>query len=288
MPEPSSIEAVSRRSPRLFRLFRWYARRYASRHFHAVRLSIDGPIPDLFGRPVVVVLNHPSWWDPLIALIVTGFMPGGRVHYAPIEAVGLSQYPFLSRVGFFGVETGTAIGATRFLRTSLAILSRPESVLWVTAQGEFVDPRVRPVGLRPGVGHLAHRMSGALIVPMALEYPFWNDRCPEALVRFGPPIEVIDGLARSARDWTAEIERSLEDQLDALAEEAQGRDPGAYTTLIGGTAGVGGIYDTWRRIRARLGGRTFDPQHITRPPAGVVARPLDRSTHVPEGRNPSA
>jgi 1-acyl-sn-glycerol-3-phosphate acyltransferase len=285
MPAPSSIEALKRRSPRLFRLFRWYARRYASRHFHAVRLSIDGRVPELSGRPVVVVLNHPSWWDLLVALIVTGFMPEDRVHYAPIEAVGLSQYPFLSRVGFFGVETGTAIGAARFLRTSLAILSRPESVLWVTAQGEFVDPRVRPARLRPGVGHLAHRISGALIVPMALEYPFWNDRCPEALVRFGRPITMDDGRTRSARDWTAEFERSLEDQLEALADEAMGRDPGAFTTLISGTAGVGGIYDAGRRIRAWLGGRTFDPQHVSRPPAGAAPRPFGRPTHFPEGRN---
>jgi 1-acyl-sn-glycerol-3-phosphate acyltransferase len=269
-------------------MFRWYAGRYVARHFHAVRLSLDGPVPELSGRPAIVVLNHPSWWDPLIAMILTESLPADRVHYAPIEAIGLSQYPFLARLGFFGVETGTATGAARFLRTSLAILARPESVLWVTAQGEFVDPRARPVGLRPGVGHLAHRLNGARIVPMALEYPFWNDRCPEALVRFGRPIEVDDGRSRPARDWAAAIERALEEQLDALANEAQGRHSGAFTTLIGGTAGVGGVYDTWRRARAWLEGRGFDPEHVTRPPAGAARRPIDRATHAPPGRNPTA
>ena len=88
-----------------------------------------------------MVLNHPSWWDPLICVILTGAMPDWQAHYGPIEAVGLAQYPFLARLGFFGFDTTTAAGADRFLRTSLAILARPESVLWLTAQGEFVDAR---------------------------------------------------------------------------------------------------------------------------------------------------
>jgi hypothetical protein len=141
-------------------------------------------VPD---RPVVVVLNHPSWWDPLVGLVVTGFLLPTRVHHAPIEAAGLAHYPFLARVGFFGFDSSTVAGAALFLRKSLAILSRPESVLWITGQGEFVDARRRPTVLRPGVGHLARRLNDAVVLPMAVEYPFWDDRCPEILIRFGTP-----------------------------------------------------------------------------------------------------
>ena len=87
------------RSHRLFGLFRWYVRRYVGRHFHAVRVSRSGPLPDLPRGPVIVVLNHPSWWDPLIAVLLTASMPAGRVHYGPIEAVGLDQYRFLVASG---------------------------------------------------------------------------------------------------------------------------------------------------------------------------------------------
>ena len=34
-----------------------------------------------------------------------------------------------------------------------------------------------------------------------------------------------------------------------------------FTTLIGGTAGVGGVYDRWRRLRARIRGEVFHPEH---------------------------
>jgi 1-acyl-sn-glycerol-3-phosphate acyltransferase len=272
----------------LFGLFRWYARRYTARHFHAVRISRTGPIPDLPDRPAIIVANHPSWWDAMIPFILTGVMPQGREHFAPIDVVGLAQYPFLARLGFFGVEADTGSGAARFLRTSLAILSRPLALVWITAQGRFVDPRERPTRLRPGMGHLAHRLSDAIVVPMAIEYPFWNDRCPEVLVRFGPMLEVGDGRSRSPADWTAAIERALEVELDMLAGEAMARDPAAFTTILAGTAGVGGVYDRWRRIRARLVGRTFQPEHAARPPAGGRPRPIDRPTQVPDGRNPTA
>jgi hypothetical protein len=121
-----------------------------ARHFHAVRVSKAGPVPELPRRLVVVVLNHPSWWDPLVGLILTEALPAWRVHFAPIESRGLAQYRFLERLGFFGIDVGRVEGGLGFLRTSLAILAFAESALWITAQGEFVDPRARPAALKAG------------------------------------------------------------------------------------------------------------------------------------------
>ena len=193
----------------------------------------------------------------------------------PIDVNGLTQYPFLERLGFFGVEVGTTRGSLAFLRQSQAILSRPESVLWITPQGEFVDPRERPVCLKPGIGHLAYRQSAATIVPMALEYPFWNDRCPEALARFGEPITITARRSETPQVWTTRIEQAMEKTQDQLAEEARRRDPAAFLTVIGGTSGVGGVYDTWRRLRSAFRGESFHPEHriAKGPPPG-----LDRLT----------
>ena len=254
---------VSRRSAWRVALFRRYARRYVARSFHAVRLA-RGTRPSLPEGPVVVVLNHPSWWDPLIALVLTDLWPD-RVPFAPIESRALARYGFFDRLGFFGVEPGTARGARTFLRTSLAIAEIPNAMLWVTAQGQFTDVRRRPVVLRGGVGHLVGRLDRGCVVPLALEYPFWNERGPEALARFGRPIAIADaGGGRggpSADAWTALIARDLEATQDALAVEAQGRDPRAFEVLLAGGAGVGGVYDLWRRTRAGLLGRGFRPEH---------------------------
>jgi 1-acyl-sn-glycerol-3-phosphate acyltransferase len=261
------------RSSWLFTLFRRYAKRYIARHFHAVRISRYGPIPELPRRPALIVVNHPSWWDPLIGLILTEMMPEWRVHFAPIEVQGLAQYRFLERLGFFGIDTGTSRGGLTFLRTCSAILAAPESMIWITAQGAFVDPRDRPVILKDGIGHLAHRLTGAIILPLAFEYPFWNDRCPEALVRFGRPIPVESGRDRTRAEWKKAIENALEATQDRLAEEARQRDPALFETVLGGTAGVGGVYDRWRWLRSMFGARPFRAEHAS----ATAAKPVSHS-----------
>jgi 1-acyl-sn-glycerol-3-phosphate acyltransferase len=251
---------MPRRSPLLLSLFSTYVRRYAARHLHAVRLSRGGRPPSTFDKPILIVLNHPSWWDPLTCLILSGLFPG-RSQYAPIEAAALARYPFFERLGFFGIEPGTARGGIVFMRTSLSILAKRDSVLWVTAQGRFADPRERPLRIHPGVGRLASRLSEGIILPLALEYPFWNERKAEALAKFGIPLFIEPGQKRSAEEWTTLIERQLQATQDALANKAIGRDPSVFDVLVDGGSGVGGIYDLWRRLRAWVGGNRFRSEH---------------------------
>jgi 1-acyl-sn-glycerol-3-phosphate acyltransferase len=251
--------ALPRRSGLMLALFRAYTRRYLARHFHAVRLSRRGPVPVAAGGPLVVVLNHPSWWDPLVCLWLSGLLPG-REHYAPMDAAALGRYRFFGRLGFFAVERGTLRGAAAFLRTGLAVGGRPQAVLWVTAQGRFADPRT-PAALEPGIGHLARRLEGGHLVPLALEYPFWHERLPEALIRFGTPIPLGTGGHLSAAEWTAYLGQQLTVTQEHLAAEACGQDGRDFETLIQGRVGVGGVYDLWRRVRARLRGERFRPEH---------------------------
>ena len=257
-----STEATPRRSSWLFHHFRKYVLRYVSRRFHAVRLARDGfrPTKAMTG-PAIVVVNHPSWWDPMTGLVLSTLWPDRARHYAPIEAAGLAKYPFLEKLGFFGIVSETPRGGIAFLRKTLAALADADGVLWVTAQGQFVDPRVRPTRIKAGVGHLAQRLagSGGFVLPLALEYPLWNESKPEALARFGPPIPLTAGDNPEA--WTARIERALEDSQDALARAALGRDPSGFETILSGGAGVGGIYDVWRRLKSATLGRRFEAEH---------------------------
>jgi len=254
--------AAPARSAGLFGMFRWYARRYVAKHVHAVRLARAGfrPGADDPPGPVLVVTNHPSWWDPMTGLVLSDAWPG-RCHFAPIDAAALARYPFLGRLGFFGIEPGTPRGARDFLRLGLAALDHPAAMLWVTAQGRFADPRERPTRLKSGVGHLAHRMAAGCVLPLALEYPFWDERTPEALARFGAPIAVGGNGPASPAAWTARLEAALQAAQDALAADALSRDPARFETLLTGAAGVGGVYDLWRRIQAARRGERFNAAH---------------------------
>jgi 1-acyl-sn-glycerol-3-phosphate acyltransferase len=246
--------------------FRWYVRRFLRKNFHAVRLANGSAAWPADRKPVVVVLNHPAWWDPLLATLLVDLAPDAAVHYAAIDAEAVQKYRVFESLGFFGVDTKSLRGAAQFLRTSEAILAAPNGVLWLTVQGRFADVRQRPLAIQPGVGHLAARLPDAVILPIALEYPFWDERTPEALVRLGRPLATADAPGRTPKEWTAAIEVSLTDTLTALNADAVTRDPARFTPLIDGTVGVGGLYDGWRRFTALARGRKFDPSHGGRTP----------------------
>ncbi|CAO3441624.1 hypothetical protein [Azospirillum argentinense] len=253
-------DPVALRSPALCRFFGAVMARRMRRDFHALRLARPG-WPDLpADRPVIVCLNHPSWWDPALLIVMGTTRYRDRPGYGPIDAAMLRRYRFMARIGLFGVEPGRA-GAAAFLRHGRNILADPRSMLWITAEGAFTDPRRRPVILRPGIAHLVRRAPEAVVVPLAVEYPFWDESTPEALARFGEPMPASAFAGQPVPDIAAAMEHRLEATMDALALDAQSRDPARFRTLIDGSAGVGGVYDLWRRARAWAGGHRFTPAH---------------------------
>ena len=198
-PAARRDEVLPTFSPRLFRWFCRYLRRYFRKHFTGVRLHRAHDGSRLEGRPVVVYTNHPSWWDPIFFMLLHAHaFPGRRLH-GPMDAKALEKYRFMKKLGIFGIDLDSSGGARTFLRTSRAVLARPDAAFWITAQGRFSDVRERPVALAPGLAHLARSVPELVIQPVAVEYPFWNERHPEALAWFGEPVVPAEEPALSER-----------------------------------------------------------------------------------------
>ncbi|HKF95736.1 MAG TPA: lysophospholipid acyltransferase family protein [Gammaproteobacteria bacterium] len=256
----SLFDPVRARSPAFCRLVGYTMRRYMRRSFHAVRVSKPGVAKLPPGRPAIIYTNHPSWWDPALFIVLGTGAFADRPGYGPMDAAALDRYRFMRRIGLFGIEAGTRRGAAQFLRTSLRILKNPDAMLWVTAEGAFTDPRERPVRLQPGVAHLASRVGNAVIVPLAIEYPFWNERYPEALCRFGEALHAKANRA-TVEDWQVLLEAQLTATMETLAAQARTRDFNLFEPVIQGAAGIGGIYDSWHRLSALVHGECFRPEH---------------------------
>ena len=248
-------------SPTLLRCFRAYSVRYIRRHFHSLRVSIDQGPPARVNAPGVIFLNHASWWDPLILLVLTGQFFPERTFFAPVDAAALARYGILRKIGCFGVEQGSVAGAREFLASSVAVLSSPDRGLCITPQGRFADVRARPPAFQQGLGQLAKRFPDVQFVPLAIEYTFWEERLPEVLVRFGPPVTFSDRSTPAAA--TAALESALAAVQDALAVDAIARDATRFKNLLEGAAGVGGMYDLWRRLRSWMRGERFQAEHST-------------------------
>jgi hypothetical protein len=253
-PEPE----LALPSRRLLAAARPYLRRYTARHFNGLRVARDG-LPPALDRPTIFFANHPSWWDPIVLLLlIRTHYPQWRFH-GPIDASALARYPWLKRIGLFGIEPGTLQGARRLLRAGTTLLTAPQSGLAMTAQGRFCDVCQRPVMLKRGISSLLRRQPTAAAIPIAIEYVFWNERLPEILVRFGQ--RPISALGRSGGQIQAELEQALEHQLDRLARDSARRDPAGFECLVEGRKGIGFWQDLPQRLRARLRRERFDPAH---------------------------
>ncbi len=263
-PSPTPDDPVAVRSEPLFRMFALYLRWSAGRRFRAIRLSGTDTATLPTDRPLIVFGNHPSWWDPAVYILLADMRFRGRPGFGPMEEEALVRYGFFRRLGIFGIDKQTATGARRFLSVSRRVLGDPGGptgryMMWITAEGDFTDPRVRPVRLRPGIAHLAAVVPDAVLVPMALEYAFWNESRPELLVRFGTPLPG-DRAVRPI-DWTPRLEAALTETMDRLAEDAKARDPARFTRLLRGSAGASLPYDGWRRLRTWASGRRYVASH---------------------------
>ena len=249
----------------LLAFFRCIVRRNFRRAFHAVRIQGLSHLRELDG-PLIVYANHSSWWDPMTAFLLSEKLMRSRRHYAPMDADALKRYKLLSWIGIFPVEVNSGRGAVRFLRVGEAIL-RSGGVLWVTPQGRFVDVRERPITFKPGMAALAARVPGCAVLPMAIEYIFWNERTPEALLCFGEPVRVIAG------ERTEELEVRLVAALEKVMAEMQvragSRDARQFErVLVRGRAGVGGFYGFGKRVTALVTGRPYLAEHSQPIPAG--------------------
>ncbi len=220
--------------------------------------------------PMIVLLNHHAWWDPLIGLYLADTFAPGRAGYAPMEARQLRTFGFFRRLGVFGVEpddpasleamVGYVGGLWRQERTG---------VLWLTPQGQFVDVR-EPIRLRPGAAAVAARAvpAGARVrvISVSSELVFWTDQRPELLLRAAeveaPASREGEGATVSA--WHRAMTRAMQANAGELATIARRREPGDFE-LIGGRAwkqrgagaGINPVYDWWLRLRGRSG--TIEP-----------------------------
>jgi 1-acyl-sn-glycerol-3-phosphate acyltransferase len=254
----SAAEAViAARSEWRYRGFMFYARRAIARSFTAMRLL--GEVPRLRpDAPLLVVTNHPGWWDPLVFFALNAALFAPRRLFGPMDAAALARYRVLSRLGLFGVTRDSRAGARRFLEVGSGVLNTPHTALWVTAGGGFADVRRRPLALKPGVAHLVRRVPGVQVLPLALEYGFWNEPRPEIFITPGEPVSAD---AAGVDATAAAIEASLTAAQDRLGVAVSQRDPAAFELLLAGRAGAGGAYDACRRVAAWCRGQRFEAAH---------------------------
>ncbi len=184
----------------------------------------------------------------------------------PIEAVGLAQYRFLARLGFFGFDAGdggrqpgdsSGRAWPSWPGPSRSSGSRRRVPSWTSRRRPTVlqtrdrPSRPSPDGVRPSCRWPSSTRSGTIDAQRS-----WSDSDRPIAIRsrrraIRARMDGIDreGAARHARSAGRGVHASR---------------PGPVRDRDAGTAGVGGVYDIGRRMRAWLGGTTFRAEHSAR------------------------
>lgn len=255
---------VTLRSERMMAFFDIAFTRTFAGSFSGLRIAHWGEPKLPEGRPAIILANHPGWWDGVMFMLLMRRFFRERPGFTPMDAEALEKYPFMKRLGVFGIEQNSARGAVRFLRTAKGALADPAHMLWMNAPGRFADVRERPAPLAPGVTRLPEIAPNAVLVPLAIEYVHWTEKRGEALIAFGEPLDAgaLLELDREAR--TACIRAAVTANLDRLALDAISREPERFRRVIDGRSGMGGIYGLWQHVRARLRREDHVPHHDPR------------------------
>ncbi len=239
--------------------FRRYVRRFVTKKFNAVRVAGLSHAQHIPAGPIICSINHPGWWDPMTCVLLTDQLFPGRCMAVPMDSVALAKYPILERVGFFSIARDSASGARDFLRISRELLQAPDVILWLTPTGKFCDVR-QPASFMPGLSHLVDREFAGTLLTIAIEYTFWNEQSPEMLIEIASPLD-CQTLPYERELRTRMLEECMAKTQAALALRAIARDHSAFSTLIIGRSGIGGLYDGWRRLSAWLRGQPFQGRH---------------------------
>ena len=236
------VPAISRS---LLTFFRYIVRGYFRRHFHASALSGTHHLDSLSG-PLLVYANHGSWWDPMVAYLLgvealsrsQALRPHGRRSSPDATPSCASWASSPSRC--------TPPAEPRSFSAPASRSSDPAASSGSPRRAASPTPRQRPLVFKPGLAALAARMGGGTVLPLAIEYTFWDERPPETLLHFGEPIHLS---GQSAEQLEPLLLSALETTMDELRTRVLTRKASAFErTLSFHAAGAGGIYGLAQRL----------------------------------------
>ena len=249
------------RSPLMETWFMRYIKWDMSHTFHHVYTFGEIGKIETDGRtPLIVCLNHSSWWDAMLAILVESEFFGWE-RYAVMEEAQLRRYRFFTKLGILGVDRTSLKGAKEFVDFSQTLLRGAKRSLWLTPQGAFRSNHSRPIKFQSGVSHVVASLEKFHFTTVALHYEFGAERKPDAFVSFSPVELVTVTSDFNRKEWLQAQERRMEVQLDALLVAVEARDPTLFKVYLRGKTGTNPIYDATRSLTARLKGEKFTSEH---------------------------
>lgn len=213
------------------------------RQFSRIWLKLEGPPPHPADGPLIVYLNHTSWWDAyMLFLIYYRLLSRDFQNFILMEEKQLRPYRFFSWCGAFSIDRKRPGETERSVAyISQKLRQRRSRILWMFPQGNIVPNDLRPLVIYPGIARIIQQVDQATLWPIGLRYEFRGVQAPEAFISAGP-YHAVNG-AGNEQTLVEEITQRLTTTLDHLRDDVMHDRLDGYQTLIRGRRGIDQTFD---------------------------------------------
>jgi 1-acyl-sn-glycerol-3-phosphate acyltransferase len=233
-------------------LYWLFARRSLARSFSRVWLQQHGPLPEPRGGPLLLYLNHSSWWDGYLMYVIHRVVLQGRfdVHLL-MEEKQLRAYRFFTWSGAFSINRQDPEDSRRAQQYAANLLGggRRPRALFIFPQGKIVPADRRPLVTYPGIARIVALAGPLTLCPVALRYEFLGQQWAHAFIRMGPAHRATD--PSDVEGTLADVTARLTAVCDALRDDVLELRLERFRPLLRGRRGVDQRFDAFRRLMWR-------------------------------------
>jgi chlorobactene lauroyltransferase len=233
-------------------IYRLLARQALRNSFHRVWLQTHGPLPEPGDGPLLLYLNHSSWWDGYLMYVIHRMVLRGRFDaHLLMEEKQLRSYRFFTWSGAFSINRHDPADVARSQAYAAGLLrggARPRA-LFIFPQGKIVPQDRRPLVTYPGVARIVAQAGPVTLCPVALRYEFLGQQWPHAFIRIGPAHRAANPA--HLRGTLAEITARLTAACDALRDDVVGGRLDGYAPILRGRPGIDQTFDAFLRLLPR-------------------------------------
>jgi 1-acyl-sn-glycerol-3-phosphate acyltransferase len=204
----------AKESPVFIKTFRLYSKLLFKWRFKTVWLKQEyEPCSEC---KTVYFLNHHSWWDGLIPLMLNEYRFRQQAR-AIMEDKQMKTYSLFQKIGAFSINRDDPRSAVTSLRYAVESFNRPHASLFIYPEGT-ITPAGSSMDFEGGLAWLHDKLDDVDFVPVGIYLHTIRYSKPELHLHVGRPVRMNKSLSNEEK--TAQFERMLNQMLDELRRTA--------------------------------------------------------------------
>lgn len=224
----------AQREKTFIKLFHLFNLRLLKKSFHTIKLTKASLHPDRIPPGAMVVINHSSWWDPLILFYINEvWLKTDGI--AMMNEKGLKRFPFFRKLGAFSINTENRREILNSLRYTIEQMDQGCNI-FIFPQGEETHLEKRPLQFRSGTAYLNGKRPETPVISVTFYHHIRHHQLPEWFIHIGQPIDLSG--THDKKEKTKRLEEIMTEQLDGLKNQVIHDDPEQFLTLLKGRSGV--------------------------------------------------